>query len=155
MKKNTLLLFSFSLSFLFYFHAAAQCKVSKMVEQGKFEIDSSYRYDGFSLSSFTMNDKARRMQVQFTALKGQKYKLYFLNSGFAEELKVSVFKEEKEGKLSTDLLGATTIKDQYIELDLSKAGNYTIDYSIPTAENAEYGMTKEECMVVLISYKER
>lgn len=79
--------------------------------------------------------------------------LYFCNSGFTEEVKVSVFKEEKEGKQSVDLLGATTLKDQYIELLISKSGNYTIDYTIPVAENAEYGMVKDACMVVLISYK--
>jgi hypothetical protein len=125
------------------------------VENGKLEIDPEYLYDGLSLSNFTMDTKSKRVQVQFTALKGQRYKLYFCNSGFTEEVKVSVFKEEKDGKQSIDLLGATTLKDQFIELALAKAGNYTIDYTIPAAENAEYGMTKNECMVVLISYKNK
>ncbi|HEX8516912.1 MAG TPA: hypothetical protein VF868_11985 [Bacteroidia bacterium] len=133
--------------------ASAQCKVSAIVENGKLEIDPEYLYDGFSLTNFKIDAKPRRSQVQFTALKGQRYMLYFCNSGFTEEVKVSVFKEEKEGKQSVDLLGATTLKDQYIELLISKSGNYTIDYTIPVAENAEYGMVKDACMVVLISYK--
>lgn len=100
-----------------------------------------------------MDSVPKRIQVQFTALKGQKYKLYFCNSGFPEEVKVSVFKEEKDNKLSIDLLGTTTIKDQYIEMELNKTGNYTIEYNVPVCENAEYGNVKNECMVLLISYK--
>jgi|GEM_PF-2533376 len=148
------LLFSFFL-LLTPAAAKAQCKVSKIVEQGKFEIDSSYLYDGFTLSNFTMDEKQKRVQVQFTALKGQHYKLYFCNSGFTEEVKISVFKEEKDGKRSGDLLGATTAKDQFFELALAKAGNYTIEYTVPPCENAEYGMTKNECMVMLISYSRK
>jgi len=135
--------------------ANAQCKVSKIVEEGKFEIDSTYLYDGFALSNFTMDDKEKRTQVQFTALKGQHYKLYFCNSGFPEEVKISVFKEEKEGQQSSDLLWAGTVKDQFFEFELSKAGNYTIEYTIPVCENAEYGMTKNECMVMLIAYRRK
>ncbi|MCW3101926.1 MAG: hypothetical protein JWO09_366 [Bacteroidetes bacterium] len=135
--------------------ASAQCKASKIVEQGKSEIDSSYLYDGFTLSSFTMDEKQKRMQIRFTALKGQHYKLYFCNSGFTEEVKISIFKEEKDGKLSNDLLGATTAKDQFFEFALSKAGSYTIEYTVPPCENAEYGMTKNECMVMLISYSQK
>jgi hypothetical protein len=127
--------------------------VSRIVAEGKLEIDPAYLYDGFTLSNFTMDAKLKKQQIEFTALKGQKYKLYFCNSGFAEEVTISVFKHEKEGKLSTDLLGANTIKDQYIEFDLAKSGNYTIEYTIPVCENAEYGNTKSECIVLLISYK--
>jgi hypothetical protein len=147
----------FFLSVLFGFQGSskAQCKVSNIVEQGKVEIDSSFLYDGFSLSNFTMDDKAKRVQVQFMALRGQRYKLYFCNSGFAEEVKISVFKEEKDGKLSPDLLGAMTAKDQFIEFAVAKAGTYIVDYTIPVSENSEYGMTKKECMVMLISYKEK
>jgi hypothetical protein len=150
---------SFLLLFLLFTlipaHSTAQCKVSKIVEEGKFKIDSSYLYDGFSLSNFTMDDKVKRSQVQFTALKGQHYKLYFCNSGFTEEVKVSVFKEENEGKPGPDLLGATTVKDQFSELAIVKAGNYTVEYTIPTCENAEYGMTRNECIVMLIAFKEK
>ncbi|MCW3070156.1 MAG: hypothetical protein JWO44_46 [Bacteroidetes bacterium] len=135
--------------------ANAQCKVSQIVEQGKFEIDSTYLYDGFTLTNFTMDDKVKHAQVQFTALKEQHYKLYFCNSGFTEEVKISIFKEEKDGKPGSDLLGATTAKDQFFEFALAKPGNYTVEYTFPTCENAEYGMTKNECMVMLISYKQK
>jgi hypothetical protein len=147
----------FSLFLLVCLHSSsfAQCKVSKMVENGKFEIDPAFLYDGFSLTNFTMDSTLKRMQVEFAALKGQRYKLYFCNSGFTEAVKVSVFKEEKDGTQSIDLLGANTIKDQFIEFDLAKAGNYKIDYAIPVCENAEYGMTKNECLVVLISYQKK
>jgi hypothetical protein len=133
----------------------AQCKVSQIVEQGKLEIDPKFLYDGLSLSNFTMNDKAKKVRVQFLAMKGQQYKLYFCNSGFSEEVKVSVFKEEKNGELSTDLLGTTTLKDQFIEFSVAKSGNYFVEYTIPPCENAEFGNTKKECMVMLISYKNK
>jgi hypothetical protein len=151
----------FRIIFLFLFlvclnkPADAQCKVSKVVENGKIKIDPAYLYDGFTLTNFTMNDKAKRMQVQFTALRGQHYKLYFSNSGFPEDVKISVFKEEKDGKLSADLLGQKDFKDKVIEFEIIKSGSYTINYEIPVCENAEYGMTKNECIVMLISYQEK
>jgi hypothetical protein len=141
--------------FVLFFNGTlqAQCKVSKIVENGKLEIDPAYLYDGFSLTNFTMGEKPKRMQVKFSALKGQQYKLYFCNSGYTEEVKISVFKEEKDGKLSADLLGDMTKNDQFIEFSLAKSGNYIIEYAVPVTENAEYGMTKNECLVMLISYK--
>jgi hypothetical protein len=153
MKHISFLFSTFLFVFVFSASLQAQCKVSKIVENGKLEIAPAYLYDGFSLTNFTMDAKPKRMQVKFTALKGQHYKLYFCNSGYTEEVKISIFKEEKDGKLSTDLLGDITRKDQFIEFSLAKSGNYTIEYGIPITENAEYGMTKNECLVMLISYK--
>lgn len=134
---------------------SAQCKVSQIVEGAKLKIDADYLYDGFSLSNFQMNDKVKHMQVEFTALKGQQYKLYFCNSGFEEEVKVSVFKTEKNGESGPDLLGTVTKKDAYLIFEVMKTGTYTVDYTIPVCENAEYGMVKDECMVMLISYKRK
>lgn len=156
---NSFLLRRFFPALLFFValsqNSFAQCKVSQIVEAAKLKIDADYLYDGFSLSNFQMNDKVKHAQVQFTALKGQQYKLYFCNSGFEEEVKVSVFKTEKDGESGPDLLGAVTKKDTYLMFEVSKTGTYTVDYTIPVCENAEYGMVKDECLVMLISYKKK
>lgn len=150
MKRVLFLLFIFSsgLSSL-----SAQCKVSKIVAEAKLVMDSTYLYDGFSLSNFDLDEKKKRIQVKFVAIKGQQYKIYFCNSGFTEEVKVSAFLEEKDGVLSKDLLGTTTVREEYIELIIKKHGNYIFEYTTPVFEDAEFGPKKNECIVSLITYK--
>lgn len=132
---------------------SAQCKVSKIVEEAKLVMDSTHVYDGFSLSNFDLDEKKKRIQVKFVAIKGQQYKIYFCNSGFTEEVKISAFLEEKDGILSKDLLGTTTVREEYIELIIKKHGNYIFEYTTPVFEDAEFGAKKNECIVALITYK--
>jgi hypothetical protein len=140
--------------FLFCIQPAfSQCKVAQVVAKGKEEIQPGYLYDGFSLSNFDLDEKRKRIQVKFVAIKGQQYKIYFCNSGFTEEVKVSAYFEEKDGTLSKDLLGATTARDELIELALNKSGNYIFEYQTPVFEDVEFGAKKNECIVSLITYK--
>jgi hypothetical protein len=138
-------------SVLFSLSLHAQCKVSDIVEQGKIGITDPYLYDGFSMTQFTMDDKPKTMQVEFTALKHQEYKLYFRTSGFDEELKISVFDAQK----NDTILNVISEKEKTVVFEVLKAGNYTVQYQIPTCENAEYGNVKKECVLMLISYKRK
>lgn len=144
----SLLSFIFSQTYL-----QAQCKVSEIVSKGKIGIAEPYLYDGFTMTQFKMDNKEKAMQVQFTALKHQQYKLYFRTSGFDEELNVSIISTKKNE--NDTLLNVTTQKEKTIVFEIEKAGNYTIEYKIPVCENAEYGNTKNECILMLISYKEK
>jgi hypothetical protein len=91
------------------------------------------------------------MRVEFIALKHQQYKLYFRTSGFDEELKISIFDSEKNDTIAN----IASEKDKTTVVDIAKAGNYTVEYKIPTCENAEYGNIKNECILMLISYKRK
>lgn len=150
----------FLLSFLFVYclcnPLAAQYKISQIIDENKIRIQEPYIYDGFVLSQFTMNNKTKLMQAEFTAFKGQNYQLYFCTSNFDDSVAVAVFDTQKaaNGKRE-ELLHTFTKKGEPLLFELNKKGNYTIEYSIPTCENAEYGFTKNECVVVLISYKNK
>jgi hypothetical protein len=149
---NFLFRFFFLLLFSFAFFTTAlraQCKVSDIVAQGKIGIVEPYLYDGFSMTQFTMDDKPKTMQVEFSSLKHQQYKLYFRTSGFDEELEISIFDSQK----NDTILHVPSQKDKTVVFDIAKSGNYTVEYKIPTCENAEYGNVKKECILMLISYK--
>lgn len=156
MKFSSRLLFLFLFLFIFLFFQPslhAQCKVSEIVAKGKIGIVEPYLYDGFTMTQFKMDSKTKVMQVQFTALKHQQYKLYFRTSGFDEEMNISIFNTKKSG--NDTLLTLDTQKEKTIVFDVVKTGTYIIEYKIPVCENAEYGNTKNECILMLISYKEK
>jgi hypothetical protein len=140
--------------FLFFFTlnsaVQAQCKISEIIAQGKIKISEPYLYDGFVITEFILDKETKTMQTKFIALKGQQYKLYFCTSGFDEELNISLKSDDSDDKLFDQKAN----KDCII-FELNKAGNYTIEYQVPLAENAEYGNIKNECVVMLISYKSK
>lgn len=139
-----------------YFSAKAQCSVSQIVETNKVKIVPPYLYDGFVLTQFTMDDKPKVLRTEFMALKGQEYRLYVCTSNFDDTLGVSVYDTKKAEKGEReDILNTKTKKGEPIVFDVLKKSTYTIEYSIPVCENAEYGVTKNECVIVLISYKEK
>lgn len=145
---SLLLLFSF-----IYLNPAlhAQCKVSEIVAEGKIGIIEPYLYDGFTMTQFTMDAKTKIMNIEFTALKHQQYRLYFRTSGFDEELNITIY----DAKKNDTILTVDSQKKKTIVFEVTKPGNYTVSYKIPTCENAEYGNTKKECVLMLISYKEK
>ncbi len=144
------------ISFVFPSVSHAQSKVSKLIDANKNKIEAPYLYDGFALTEFTMDNKTKTMQAQFSALKGQLYKLYFCTSTSEDTLGVTVFNAAKPEKAEREnILDTKIINGQTLMFEVNKAGTYTVEYAIPTCENAEYGVTKEECIVMLISYKEK
>jgi hypothetical protein len=131
----------------------AQCKAAEIVAQGKIGITEPYLYDGFTMTQFKMDNREKVMQVEFTALKHQQYKLYFRTSGFDEEMNISVINTKKTE--NDTLLQLNTQKDKTIVFEITKSGSYIVEYKIPVCENAEYGNIKNECVLMLISYKEK
>ena|SRR6218665_508621 len=156
---NTFFRFAFLplfFSVCFYSSAKAQCSVSNIVETNKVKIAPPYLYDGFALTQFTMDEKTKTMRTEFMALKGQEYRLYICTSNFDDTLSVSVYDTKKMEKGEREeIFNAKTKKGEPLVFDVLKKSMYTIEYSIPVCENAEYGVTKNECVIVLISYKEK
>jgi hypothetical protein len=150
-------IFSFRLfiySLLLFFcpiqHSKAQCKVSDIVADAKIAITEPYLYDGFSMTQFVMDKKEKKMQVEFIALKHQEYKLCFRTSAFDEELNICVTNADND-----TILNIPSQKEKTIVFEVKKAGNYKVEYKIPTCENAEYGNIKNECILMLIAYKRK
>lgn len=146
-----LLFFFFSLPF-----AQAQSKVSKLVDANRDKIQPPYIYDGFAMTEFTMDSTLRVMHAQFSALKGQQYRLYVCTSAKEDTIGVTVFDAGKAEKGQREnIFGSKIINGETLSFDLARPGTYTVEYAIPTCENAEYGATKDECIVLLISYRKK
>lgn len=108
------------------------------------------------MTEFTMDNKTKTMHAQFSALKGQQYKLYACSSAKEDTIGVTVFDVQKAEKGQRENIVDTKIMNgETMTFDVNKAGTYNVEYAIPTCENAEYGATKNECIVLLISYKEK
>jgi hypothetical protein len=158
---NNAMTFSFRFFFIFLLTFVysqtllkAQCKASEIVSKGKIGISEPYLYDGFTMTQFSMDNKEKVMKVEFAALKQQKYKLYFRTSDFDEALNISIYDNNKKTENDT-VLNVNTQKDKTIGFEITKSGTYTVEYKIPVCENSEYGNVKNECILMLISYKEK
>jgi len=144
------------LTFAAFSPALAQSKISKLVDANKGKIEAPYIYDGFAMTEFTMDKETKTMHAQFSALKGQQYRLYVCTSTTEDTLGVTVFDAQKAEKGQREnIIDTKIVNGQTLSFDVIKAGVYNVDYAIPTCENAEYGVTKDECIVLLISYKEK
>ena len=156
---NHLLRSAFIACLLFFFASLqlrSQCSVSHIVESNKVKITPPYLYDGFVISQFTMDDKSKTLKTEFIALKGQEYRLYFCTSDFTDTLNIAVYDTKKAEKGEREnILNVPTKKGEPVIFDVMKKSTYTIEYSIPPCENGEYGMTKNECVIVLISYRDK
>jgi len=143
----------FFVTFLLFFavYAKAQCPIAEIVKNNKSKIIAPYTYDGFSVSNLNFDSKEKTIRSEFTALKGQKYKLYLCSSGFSEIVKVKIYykhpKKDEVAKLFETTIGGLV---DYYSFEPMQAGTYYIDYELPVTANPD---PHKECVMLLISYK--
>ncbi len=132
----------------------AQCKPKAIVKGCKSNITKPYKYNGYAISEFTFNDKTQKIEVQFTAFQGQKYRIVFCSSGFEENVTLNIFDKSVRVKNGRNKLydNSQGIDNNFWVFEPPKSGNYYIEYEVPPSTN---GQVKKGCVVMLIGYIEK
>lgn len=129
------------------------CKAKEISKSCKANIEKPYRYDGYAISEFVFDSKSKKVEVQFIAFKGQKYKVVFCSSGFEEGLTLNIY--DKNNKVKKDRKkiydNASGIDNDFWSFVPPKAGNYFIEYNLAPTKD---GTTKKGCVIMLVGYTE-
>ena len=149
-KLNHILAALFLLSF-FSSVAVAQCKAKAIVKECKPNI-APYQYDSYALNEINFDPaKTQVIEVEFTAFAGQRYKLVFSTSGFAEDVKVNIYDKNQRVKKRNKIYDSENGIEKHWIFEPTKAGTYYIDYEVPKSAS---GKKSIGCVVMLIGYKE-
>jgi len=132
---------------------AQDCKAKQISKSCKANIEKPYKYDSYAISEFVFDAKPKKVEVQFTAFQGQKYKIIFCSSGFDEGLSMNIWDKSNRVKK-----GRKKIYDNSMGIDNNfwsfvppKSGNYFIEYDVAPTKD---GSTKKGCVIMLIGYTE-
>ena len=110
-------------------------------------------YDSHSANEFVMDDIEKQFEIQFTAFRGQKYKILFTTSGFEEDIQLNIYDKKPNAKnRNTILKSSEKIENSYWLFEPEKPGKYYIEYKIPKSNSGE---SKKGCILMLTSYTEK
>jgi hypothetical protein len=128
-----------------------QCKAKDIVKKSKANITKPYKYDSYALSELTFDDKEKKIEVQFTAYQGQKYRIVFLTSGFEEPLTLNIYDKSNRVKKGRNKVydNDQGIDNNFWSFEPPKSGNYFIEYTVPPSLS---GKVKQGCVVMIIGY---
>jgi hypothetical protein len=117
-------------------------------------IKAPFKYDSYAISDFVFGDKEKKVEVQFTAFQGVKYKIVFCTSGFEEPLKLDIWDKSNKIKKNRNKIYDTNqgIDNNFWSFEPPKSGNYFIEYTVPVSSTP--GMSKQGCVIMLISFVE-
>lgn len=132
----------------------SQCKAKQIMKACKPNIKAPFKYDSYAISDFTFGDKEKKIEVQFTAFQGVKYKIVFCSSGFEEPLKLDIWDKSNRIKKNRNKIYDNNqgIDNNFWSFEPSKSGNYFIEYTVPVSSTP--GMVKQGCVIMLISFVE-
>lgn len=132
---------------------AQDCKAKQISKSCKANIEKPYRYDSYAISEFIFDSKPKKVEVQFTAFQGQKYKIVFCSSGFDEELSLNIYDKSNRVKKGRKKIydNAMGIDNNFWSFVPPKSGNYFIEYDVAPTKD---GSTKKGCVIMLIGYTE-
>jgi hypothetical protein len=131
---------------------SGQCKAKEIVKKSKANITKPYKYDSYALSEIAFTDKDQKMEVQFTAFQGQKYRVLFLTSGFEEAVTLDIYDKSNRVKKGRNKVydNSQGIDNNFWSFQPPKSGNYFIEYNIPPGLAAN--KSKKGCIVMVIGY---
>ncbi|MBN8697109.1 MAG: hypothetical protein J0L87_11330 [Bacteroidetes bacterium] len=134
-----------------HFSFAQNCKAKDIVKKSKDNIAKPYKYDSYAISEFTFTDKPQKVEVQFTAFQGQKYKLVFCSSGFEEAVTLNIYDKSNRVKKGRKKIYDNNqgIDNNFWSFEPPKSGNYFIEYELPASTT---GKEKKGCVVMLIGF---
>ena len=132
----------------------AQCKAKQIMKACKPNIKPPFKYDSYVISNFKFGDKEKKVEVQFSAFQGMKYKIVFCTSGFEEPLRLDIYDKSNRVKNNRHKVydNEQGIDNNFWSFEPTKSGNYFIEYSVPVSSTP--GVEKEGCVIMLISYVE-
>lgn len=133
------------------FNAAAQCKAKQIAKGCKANM-APYKYDSYAINEITFTDKPQKVEVEFTAFSGQKYKLVFCTSGFEEAVTLNVYDKNSKAKKRNKVFDTSQgIDNNFWAFEPAKPGVYFIEYDVPPAISGVTG--KIGCVVMMVGYK--
>jgi hypothetical protein len=132
----------------------SQCKAKQIMKACKPNIKAPFKYDSYAISDFTFGDKEKKVEVQFTAFQGVKYKIVFCTSGFEEPLQLNIWDKSNKVKNNRHKVydNEQGIDNNFWSFEPVKSGNYFIEYTVPVSSTP--GMAKQGCVIMLISFIE-
>lgn len=128
----------------------AQCKEKKAIAKTCKPQMKPFFYDGMAYNDIIFDDKAKVVDVEFTAYAGEKYKLLFCKSNFKESVAIKIYDKNKRNKNRRLVYDSSTVDSNIWSFEPPRSGNYFIEYEVPASST---GVKKNECMVLLIGYK--
>lgn len=151
MKKITFVIFiGIFLFFGLPNYSFSQCKARPIVKEYKEKI-KPYDYDGYATSDIEIDDKAKNVEVEFTAFAGQKYRIVFCPTGFEEKVKLNVYDKNKRNKKRQKVYdNEKSINDSFWIFEPQKNGTFYIEYEVPPSSD---GVAKKGCIIMLIGYQ--
>ena len=125
----------------------SQYKISDIIDENKVKIEKPYKYDGFLMKEFNIGLVNLSLPLEFTAFKGQKYKLIFCSSSFEEEVLVTIYdRSAPKIKLAEKTISQNERTWLY---EPPKEGTYSIVYEVPPSNT---DVEHKACMVMLIGF---
>lgn len=109
-----------------------------------------YNYDGMAYNDIEFDNKAKVIDVEFTAFAGEQYKLLFCKSDFQEKVVIKIYDKNKRNANRSVIYDSSKIETNIWGFEPPRSGNYFIEYEVPASYT---GIKKNECMVLLIGYK--
>ena len=133
-------------------YSFGQCKAKQIMKACKPNIKAPYKYDSYAVNDFTFDAKPKKVEVQFTAFQGVKYRIVFCASGFDEKLTMNIYDKSNKVKNNRHKIfdNAQGIDNNFWSFDPPKSGNYFIEYEVPASSTP--GTVKQGCVVMLISF---
>lgn len=152
MKKIFILFLSFSFFLLLsQLSGFAQCRPKIIAKNCKSNMQQ-FVYDSYVTNELKFDDTPKKIEVEFTAFAGEKYRLVFCTSGFKEEVKLNIYDKSNKVKKRNKVYDTESgIDNLFWTFDPIKTGTYYIEYEVPVALDA---VKKNGCMVMLIGYEE-
>ena len=137
-----------------HFSFSQDCKAKDIVKKSKANITKPYKYDSYAVSEFTFTKEKQKVEVQFTAFQGQKYKIIFCSSGFEEEVTLNIYDKSNRVKNGRKKIfdNSQGIDNNFWSFVPPKSGNYFIEYELPPSLS---GKDKKACVVMLIGFVDK
>lgn len=144
--KQFLLLLFFSAAVTGIGHA--QCKARQIMKTCKEDL-KPFKYDAFASTEITYKQEAQNLEVEFTAVSGNEYKLVFCTSELPIPVKITIYDKPKYNKKRKILYYDENSKDGFLcAFTPPKTGNYYIEYTVPSSKGNEKG-----CVVMIVGIK--
>lgn len=128
-----------------------QCKSKAIVKSSKQKL-TPFKYSGAAVNDILIDDKAKIVDIEFTAYANQEYRLVFCTSdNIGQDIKINIYDKRKNIKSRKLIFETSSKSDSSLAFDPPKSGNYYIEYHIPAIKDNE--STSEGCMILMIGYQ--
>ena len=122
-----------------------------IIDKCKTSITNPYIYDGYWMSKFTFDDKAKKIEGHFVAFEGEKYQILFCSSGFEEVTTVCIYhRSSRADKTRIKVYDSSkNTSNSFWTFEPPKSGDYYIEYTIPPSKD---GKPKDASVLILIFF---